>query len=172
MWLLYLSGLGIGYWCGNSVCLRCVLYAHTHTHTPWLPHGVIWSPARGKASKSVCTHDVCPFQIGAAVTRLSSSPSSQQKWNTVAVEPFLNTPMIHTCSLRFPRMQLCVPHCAEVPALANVVSVDYSSFHWGNILHYVRACVCWLVKKIMTCFFFKCYCSTSTCNTVLPFIQN
>lgn len=45
--------------------------------------------------------------------------------------------MIHTCSVPFPRMQHCVPHCAEVLALTNIVTVDYSSFNWGNTPHHV-----------------------------------
>lgn len=79
--------------------------------------------------------------------------AAQQKWNTVVVELFPNTPMIHTCSICFPRMQLCMPHCAEVLGLANIVSVDYSSFHWGNIPHCacVRACVL-IARTVMTCF--------------------
>lgn len=150
----------------QSVCLPPVLCTHTHmhtlTHSPCLPHGVIWSPARGLANKPVCTHDVCPLQTWAAVKRPRSSPSSQQKWNTVVVELFPNTLMIHTCSARFPRMPLCMPHCAEVLALANIVSVDYSSFHWGNIPHCVQLCVCvcicvWgcavlIAQTVMGCF--------------------
>lgn len=158
MWLPYLSGLGISYWCGNRVCVCPLSFTHTHTHTnsTCLPHSVIWSPARGLANKPVCTHDVCPLQTWAAVKRLRSSPSSQQKWNTVVVELFPNTPMIHTCSARFPRMPLCMPHCAEVLALANIVSVDYSFLHWGNIPHCVHLCVCGcavlIAQTVMACF--------------------
>ncbi len=171
MWLPHLSGLGVSYWCGNRVCACSLSSTHTHTHNPCLPHGVISSPARGLASKPVCTHDVCPLQTWAAVKRRSSSPSSQQQWNTVAVELFPNTPMIHTCSVRFPRMQLCTPHSAEVLALANIVSVDYSSFHRGNVLHCVCVCACVLIAQtVMTCFSSATVASFS--STVPLFIQN
>ena len=153
-------------------------HARTHTHIPVLPHGVIWSLARGLSDKPVRTHDVRPLQTWAAVMRLSSSSSSHQKWNTVVVELFFNTPMIHTCSFHFPRMHLCMFHCTEVLALANIVSVDYSSFHWGNIrTQCVFVCVC-VGVCLCVCvdcsnsndLFFKCYCRASSSNTVLMFI--
>lgn len=57
------------------VCTVSSMHTRTHTHARSVPPGVLWSPARGLANKSVCTHDVCSLQILAAVKRLSSSPA-------------------------------------------------------------------------------------------------
>lgn len=126
------------------MCLRSVLYAmHTHTHTQARLHTscpLVFSEVQPEvlpASQSVLMM-VAPSKS----QQLLRDLAPRQKWNTGPAERFPNTRMIHTCSVRVPRMQLCVLHSAEVSALANVVSVDYSSFRWGNVHCTLCACVC------------------------------
>lgn len=146
-------------------CFHPLSSMHKHSITCIHPP----PPPASLAALSEVQPEVCPTRQFIPMMSVSSKPEQllrelaprlafRQKWNIVVVELFPNTHMIHTHSVRFPRMPLCMPHCAEVLTLSNIVSVDYSSFHWGKLLQCVsvcaHACVCavLIAQTLMACF--------------------
>lgn len=147
--LLCWSHLGISYFCGKvwKHVFICPL-SSPHRRVPHAWPTVLSEVWPGLPSDPACAQDVCPFQNWAAVWRLSSSAQTQQKWNTVAVELFHNTPMIHTwfCSLSQNaalHVWLCSGPCPRQGCIRGLLIVPL-----GHHCAYVCVCVCVSVMNV------------------------